>query len=326
MTSHGTPRNVALLNYPGAQLAALYGLKDMFEVANSFASGHGAGLLVPHVVDVIEGNTEVCPAALIKLETCAAIIAPPSLQQEKYRGHNALHHWMAAQHDKGAVLSSACAGAFLLAASGRLNGRPATTHWALSRQFGENFPEVHLKTDQLIIDDGDIITAGGVMAWTDLGLRIVERFMGPSIMLQLAHQLLIEPGGREQRFYKTFLPELQHGDGAILKVQHWLQTAYSDSLTVSEMAERAGLTARTFLRRFHRDTGHKPNTYLQMVRVEKARSQLELSSRPVDEIAWSVGYQDPAAFRKVFQKVIGLSPGEYRKRFSPAGAMKRSEA
>lgn len=313
--------NIALLNYPGAQLAALYGLKDMFEVANRLAEGQTNSVLKPHIVDLFEDTA----THLHDLPTCAALIAPPSLSAEKHTGQGAVHHWIKTQHQKGALICSACAGAYLLAATGLLNGRTATTHWALKQEFSETYPSVQLNTDQLIVDEGDIITAGGVMAWTDLGVRVVERFLGPAIMLDLAHQLLIEPGRCEQRLFSAFRPELHHGDAAILKVQHWLQTTFTTRVTVKGMAEHAGLTSRTFLRRFYRATGLNPKAYLQLLRVEKARRQLELTPKPVNEIAWAVGYEDPTAFRRIFLRIVGLPPGEYRKRFSVEAARQALE-
>jgi transcriptional regulator GlxA family with amidase domain len=108
---------------------------------------------------------------------------------------------------------------------------------------------------------------------------------------------------------------LRHGDEAILKVQHWLQAQAALHVTMPAMAARAGLEERSFLRRFHKATGLKPIEYCQHLRVGKAREMLELTSRTVDQVAWAVGYEDPGAFRKVFQKVTGLSSGDYRRRF-----------
>jgi transcriptional regulator GlxA family with amidase domain len=209
-----------------------------------------------------------------------------------------------------------CAGAFLLAETGLLAGRPATTHWALREAFAARFPEVRLDTDRLIVDDGDLITAGGVMAWVDLGLRLIERYLGPSVMLATARFFLVDPGGREQRFYSPFAPVLTHGDAAVLKVQRWLQVRGGDRVSLEAMARKAALGERTFLRRFQKATGLTPIVYVQHLRVGKARELLEASDHSIDEIAWQVGYEDTGAFRKVFQRVMGLTPGEYRRRFS----------
>jgi transcriptional regulator GlxA family with amidase domain len=175
---------------------------------------------------------------------------------------------------------------------------------------------VVLDTNEIVIDDGDIMTGGGVMAWVDLGLRLVGRYLGSATVLATARYFLVDPGGREQRFYSRFAPALAHGDEAILRAQHWLQAKHGGKVTLAMMAAKARLHERTFLRRFQGATGHTPTAYLQQLRVGKARELLELSNRSVDEIAWKVGYHDTSAFRKVFVRVMGLSPGEYRRRFA----------
>jgi transcriptional regulator GlxA family with amidase domain len=135
-------------------------------------------------------------------------------------------------------------------------------------------------------------------------------------MLATARMFLVDSGGREQRYYSCFAPQLTHGDGAILKVQHWLQIRCTEKVSLPRMAAEAGLGERTFLRRFHKATGLKPAQYLQQLRIGKARDLLELEALAIEEIAWRVGYEDAGAFRKLFRRVMGLSPGEYRRRFA----------
>lgn len=145
-----------------------------------------------------------------------------------------------------------------------------------------------------------------------ISLTVVQQ----SARMDPARYFLVDPGGREQRFYMAFSPQLTHGDPAILKVQHWLQTHSGDKVTLPMMAAKAGLGDRTFLRRFQRAAQLNPGLYLQHLRMGKARDLLEQSVLAVDEIAWRVGYEDPSAFRKTFHKILGLSPGEYRRRFA----------
>ena len=153
------------------------------------------------------------------------------------------------------------------------------------------------------------------MSWTDLGLKLVDRFLGPSVMLETAQILLLDPPGREQRFYSSFAPRLNHGDAATLRVQHWMQANRGKEAALSVLASHAGLEQRTFLRRFQKATGLTSTDYAQRLRVNRARELLQFSQQPVDAIAWEVGYRDPAAFRKVFHRVVGLTPGEFRQRF-----------
>jgi transcriptional regulator GlxA family with amidase domain len=158
------------------------------------------------------------------------------------------------------------------------------------------------------------------MAWSDLGLRLVDRLLGPEVTVATARYMLFDPAGREQRHYSNFAPRLNHGDAPVLRVQHWLQVTGARDVSLSEMAGRAGLEVRTFGRRFQKVTGLRPTEYCQHLRVGRAREMLEVSARPVAQIAWEVGYGDEAAFRKVFRRVVGLAPGAYRLRFRPSGA------
>lgn len=226
-----------------------------------------------------------------------------------------LARWLRARHDDGAVLGSICGGAFLLAETGLLAGRTVTTHWTYAQALQDRFPDVHVDADRLISDGGDIISAGGLMSWIDLGLILVNRFLGPVTMAETARMMLVDPPGREQRYYSGFVPRLTHGDAAILKAQHFLQAAEGREARLSALAEQAGLEERTFLRRFQKATGLTATDYAQRLRVAKVQELLQFSQQPVERIAWQVGYSDPGAFRKVFHRIVGLTPGEYRQRF-----------
>jgi transcriptional regulator GlxA family with amidase domain len=206
----------------------------------------------------------------------------------------------------------------MLAHMGLLNGRSATTQWSYSELMATRFPEICVDTDELIIDLGDVVTAGGVMAWLDLGLKLVDRYLGPVVMMRTAQFFLIDPAGRQQRFYANFSPPLHHGDAAILKVQIWLQTVSSEPITIDKMAAKAKLGQRTFLRRFQKATGFTPTEYLQHLKVQRARELLEFTTLSMKEISWKVGYEDTGFFRKTFKKIIGLPPVDYRRRFSTA--------
>jgi len=247
----------------------------------------------------------------------AVVIAPPTLKGPPLQDEpeRSLARWLRERHAEGATLCSICGGAFLLAETGLLRDRRATTHWSYAEELARRFPEIHIDADMLIIDDGDIVTAGGIMAWTDVGLRLIDRFLGPSVMLATARYFLIDTAGREQRFYSSFSPRLNHGDEAVLRVQHWLQKNDVRDVTLADMAAFAGLEDRTFLRRFRKATEFNPTEYCQRLRVGKAREMLELTGRTIGQVAWDVGYQDEGSFRKVFYKVMGLKPGDYRKRF-----------
>lgn len=218
------------------------------------------------------------------------------------------------------VLGSVCAGALVLGETQLLAGRTVTTHWSYDELLVSRVPDARVDTDRLLIDDGDIITAGGAMAWVDLSLKLVDRFLGPTIMLETARVLLVDPPGREQSYYSAFSPRLSHGDTAVLKVQHWLQSTGAKETDLATLARQAGLEPRTFLRRFQKATGYTTTEYVQRLRIGKAREFLQFGDLPVDAIGWEVGYSDPGSFRKVFTRLVGLTPGEYRRRFRVGSA------
>ncbi|CAN7718329.1 GlxA family transcriptional regulator [Caballeronia sp. 15715] len=306
---------IALLIYPGSQLAAIHGLTDLFYIAERLYQrsnnvGHPV-LKVSHVQ--FDAGSSAPPWA-----DCAPdfVILPPALGTLPVGDAFApIATWLNDCHARGSVLASVCVGTFLLAQTGLLAKRLATTHWSQAQLLAERFPDIHVDADKLLIDDGDILTAGGVMAWADLGLRIVDRLLGSAAMVETARFLLVDPPGREQRYYSAFSPKLNHGDKTILDVQHWLQTDGANHPTIASMAQRAGLEERTFLRRFQKATGLRPTEYCQHLRVGKAREMLETSQQSFDQVAWKVGYEDVGSFRKIFIRLTGLAPGDYRRRF-----------
>jgi transcriptional regulator GlxA family with amidase domain len=314
------PVEIGILLYPHVAAATVHGLTDLFGVANGFAGRDaGAALRVSHWRPDDANQAMACvfdthPQVARRL---TAVIVPGSWQgQPSDAVRDCLVAWLMLQHRSGSILCSVCGGAFVLAETGLLAGRTVTTHWTFWDALAQSFPDVHVDRARITIEDGDFITAGGVLAWTDLGLKLVDRYLGPAVMLETARFMLADPPGREQRYYSNFAPSLQHGDEAVLKVQHWLQTAAAKQPSLAQMTSIAGLEERTFLRRFQKATGLKPMEYCQHLRMGKARELLAFTRQPVESIAWTIGYKDAGSFRKIFSKLLGLSPSDYRRRFS----------
>lgn len=328
MTAMTNPAGqIGLLIYPDCQLAAVHGLTDLFRIAGEWgedrdtSGGPAPFIRITHWTASEEAGKVECtwdshPGHAHRL---SHVIAPPSIvMPERMRPMPACSAWMKDRHKDGCTLASVCAGAFVLAETGLLEGRRATTHWAFAPLLAERFPQIQVAEARMVLDDGDVMTAGGILAWTDLGLTLVERLLGPSVMLATARFLLIDPPRLNQKPFALFLPRFDHGDAAVRRAQHQIHARPEQAPSVGDLAGIAGLSERTFLRRFSKATGYRPVEYVQQVRVAKARKALELTNTSVDRIAWSVGYTDPAAFRKVFLRITGLSPGPYRRRFSIA--------
>ncbi len=311
MTQSSTHVSIAIIAYPGVQMSAVLGLADLFTIANRFGSQDS---------NVVLEVTQICEHDMENpvLDRFAAVILPPSLEKTRGQDNHTIHTWLRRQHGAGAMMCSICAGAFWLGYSGLLKGRAVTTHWALEQEFRLAFPHTRVNAEHLLIDDNDIVTAGGLMAWLDLGLFIVNTWLGSQVVSQTARHLLIDPGGREQRNYRSFKPPLLHGDSVIRALQHWLEGHAGDEISVKTMAARTHLSDRTFLRRFKAAIGMTPNAYVQNLRIEKARGLLERTRLPIAEIGWNVGYQDASAFSRLFRTTTGLTAGEYRNRFGVA--------
>lgn len=316
--SSSRPVEIGVLAYPQVQLAAVHGLTDLFAVASRIAvSKGGAPVRVSHWA-----REEHDPRVHRTFDSLASptgdpdfLILPPSLAgpiaPEAAARFTA---WLAQRHAAGAVLASVCAGAFVLAETGLLAGHSATTHWSYAEALAARFPAITVHADKLIVDEGDLLTAGGLMAWTDLGLHLVDRVLGPKVMLETARFMLIDPPGREQSYYGGFSPRRAHGDAVILEIQRWLETQTRE-IDPEEMAERAGLNLATFIRRFETATGLAPSNYDRRLRVSLARDLLAQTDDDIEAVATTMGFADTNSFARLFSRVIGLSPAAYRRRF-----------
>ena len=321
MAAQRSTVELGVLIYQGAQLAAVHGLTDLFGVANRIAAEHESAQLPLLRVSHWQVDAHGTPARAFDShpgphQPMMAVLVPPSIAEfTEDQAPPALLQWLRLQHAGGTVLGGVCIGSIMLARSGLLDGRSATTHWSSAKSFAASYPAVRLEADKPIVDDGDLITSAGLMAWSELGLRLVDRLMGPSVAADTARFLVIEHSASASQCGSNFAPILRHGDGAVLKVQHWLQASGAVDVSVAAMAQAANLEERTFLRRFRNATGLKPTEYCQHLRVGKARLMLEFTNGTIDHIAWTVGYQDPSAFRAIFKKITGLAPSDYRSRF-----------
>ncbi len=317
---------IAILIYEGAQQAAVLGMTDLLVAADRAArpaSGHGSPALVVSHWALAGATAELSRVHSSEPDTAAPSICvlPPALGGPPDDVDPVVTRWLLERHADGAILASICSGAFILGATGLFEDRTVTTHWTYEDRFRSRFPKTRVDTDRIVIDDGDLITAGGVMAWTDLCLMIIQRFLGHVVMMEVASGFLIDPPGREQSYYSGFTPHLAHKDDAISMAQHFLHDTEGKIVEISTLAGKAGLEDRTFLRRFQKATGHTTTEYWQRVRVSNAKTKLRETGLSIDQIGWEVGYSDPSAFRKVFHRIVGLSPSDYRRRFSAGRAV-----
>jgi AraC family transcriptional activator FtrA len=259
------------------------------------------------------GLKVIADAGLGALARADTIIVPGS--RDIVEASPALLDALRRAHRRGARVASICAGAFILAAAGLLDGRRATTHWAHTDELSRRYPRVQVDANVLYVDDGDIMTAAGRAAGLDLCLHIVRRDHGTDVANQVARRLVIAPhreGGQAQ-YIRQPVPAVE-GD-ALAVVFDWAQRHLDRDLTISNLAAKARMSRRTFIRRFEDATGMSPGEWVVQTRVAKARELLEATRIPIEGVATETGFGSADAMRHHFRLRLGTSPANYRAAF-----------
>ena len=223
--------------------------------------------------------------------------------------------WLRRWHKRGAAIASVCTGVGLVAATGLLDGRRATTHWALADRFRAKYPKVKWMPELMVTEDRGFYCGGGVHAALDLSLYLVEKFCGHDVAMQSAKAMLIETPRAWQSGFAIVPLKTEHSDDAISTAQEWLHENFHQTFPLDVPARRVGMSSRNFVRRFKQATGDSPLIYLQKLRIAAAKRLLESDHRTMQEISDAVGYQDVAFFRQLFQRHAGVSPSAYRRSF-----------
>ena len=221
--------------------------------------------------------------------------------------------------DNGARIASICTGAFVLAATGLLDGRRGTTHWMAAADFASRFPQVELDPDVLFVDEGRIITSAGALAGMDMCLHLVARDHGHATAAHAA-RLAVAPLHRDGGQAQFIRQEAPRSTDSLAPLLEWLQSNLDQPLDIQTLAMRAATSPRTFARRFRDQTGTTPLQWLLTARVRRAQELLETTSRSIEEVALATGFEAPVTFRARFQQQVGLSPKAYRRRFQSDAA------
>jgi len=233
------------------------------------------------------------------------------------RSNAALIPWLKRWHERGVSICGICTGVHLLAEAGLLDGRRATTHWAVVDQCRRMYPRVHWEPDRFVTESGNVFCGGGVYAAIDVSLYLVEKFCGHEIAVQTAKALLLETPRMWQATYAAEAPRSAHDDAEIQQAQSWLFKNFQEDVRVEELAERCGMSPRNFARRFTAATSETPIAYLHRLRIDAARHMLESRRKSIADVGNAVGYEDEAFFRRLFKRHTGVSPRDYRARFGP---------
>lgn len=329
------PIPLGLVAVPESAAYALYGIREVFStVGVTWAQLTGANdgrarfdvriLAADRAPFTAAFGVPVAPDAAFGDASASELVIIPDLAcdpRDDPRGRwPETCGWLRARHAAGATICAVCSGALILAESGLLDGLPATTHWGFAEAFARHYPGVELRIERTLVPagpDARLITTGGAAAWEDLALYLIARFCGPEEAVRTAKIFLFGDRGAGQLPFTLLHRPREHGDRAVAAAQVWIASNYACRGPVAGMAARAGLAERTFARRFRKATGLSPIAYVQALRIEEAKQLLERSRLPADLVAAEVGYEDPVHFRRVFRRLVGETPGQYRRRFAP---------
>lgn len=317
---------IGLLLIRHYKLLSLAAITDVFETVNKIY--HKKGQDAPFRITLVHtSGTEHLAAAFpghpsegIAGGTAFNLVLVPSftsddLQQATAHNRDYLP-WLRQQYKKGAEIASFCTGAFLLGASGLLDGKIATTHVDACKDFSAAYPAVNLLPDKTVTHDAGIYTSGGATSTFHLLLHLLEVHCGIETAVRTAKIFAIDMGRDKQSYFSTFQPSRNHHDDLVATAQQKIETRYQEAGTIEEMIRDIPSSRRNIVRRFKQVTGVTPIEYLQLTRIEAAKKLLEQTGQQMTEVIYNSGYNDPKAFRKVFRKTVGMTPTEYRGKFN----------
>lgn len=265
------------------------------------------------------GFYSIMPSKTIEQVTKTDLIIVPAVHEDHKKAiemNREALQWLKKLHRAGTEIAAFCIGTYLLAATGLLNGKSCSTHWGEAVQLQEMFPEIKVQSEKIITDCEGLYTCGGAYAFTNLAVYLIEKYGGRELAIMTAKAFMVDMNKNDQSPFMIFIGQKNHDDTLVKEIQQKIEQDYDQKLNVASLAQEKATNRRTLERRFRAATGNSVIEYLQRVRVESAKKVLEKEISNVTDAMLQAGYNNMKAFREVFKKYVGISPAEYRKRFS----------
>jgi transcriptional regulator GlxA family with amidase domain len=319
-------KTISILVLETAIPAAIVDPRYMFSAVNEFykSAGHQPFFKIQLVgltkeVKLNDGLFSIHPDVLLKDAKKTDLILIPAISGDvkiAIKKNKEFTPWIADQYKNGAEVASLCIGAFILASTGLLKDKECSTHWLFANDFKDMFPDVNLVDDKIVTDQNGLYSSGGATSYWTLLLYLVEKYTTREMAIMASKFFLLDMGRNTQSPFVMFKGQKDHDDLEIVKAQEFIEKHYSSKLTVDNLANQFGIGRRTFERRFKKATANTVVEYMQRVKMEAAKQQLESGRKTVNEVMYDVGYTDNKAFRDVFKKVTGMSPVDYRSKYN----------
>jgi transcriptional regulator GlxA family with amidase domain len=333
------PIHVSLVVFPECDPSIVYGVFDTLWAAGRDLDGlpDAPALFEPRIVSSENGpiklvtGVSILPQDNVDDLDRTDVVFVPNVMVTKPEHLRALDRkllaWIKQMHLNGSQVYAACGGSLVLAEAGLLEGQQATTHWTYAPLFRQQFPGTTLHVERLLVQTGDghsIACAGGASSWQDLALLLVAKHGGTAEAIKMSKLFLYQWHRDGQLPYASMIQNVNHGDAVILKCQEWIAQNYDRADVVTALVKQSGLPKRSFDRRFKAATGYAPLAYIQALRVEEAKQALETGDGSVEEIGRQVGYEDASSFRRLFRRLAGIGPHEYRRKLTPPGMVRNA--
>lgn len=319
-------KKVSILVPESSVMQAIADPQYLFTTANQFLLAQGKSPLfdvelvgAKREVKLGNGNYSIHTDRLLKEVDKTDLVFVPALFGDMTTAiarNQAAIPWIVEQYSKGAEVASLCVGAFLLAATGLLNGKKCSTHWGFQSEFREKFPEVEVVEGSIVTEENRIYSSGGANSYWNLLLHLVEKYTNRETAILASKYFAIDIDRNSQAAFAIFKGQKGHNDAEILKAQQFIEENVQERITIDELAENASMSRRTFERRFKQATNNSVLEYIHRVKIEAAKRSFETSRKNINEVIFDVGYSDTKAFRTLFRKVTGLSPVEYRNKYN----------
>lgn len=325
--------NVGIIITDRCQASSVFTVVDMLIAANFAATQRLAESEPPFDSRLLGLQTKATSyngCALMPLEPLANIqrpdilILPGAFEAVLEKDHadkilsrlDELYPHLREWHAAGTVIACVCTGSFLVARAGLSAGRTLTCHWASSKTANCLFPKETFIPEKMLIDHGDLVSAGGALSVSQLVLYLIQRFHGRELALATAKLMLVEPSYESQSRFAIFSPSKTHGDTLVAALQSQIELELHLTIDFHSFAAANGMTVRHLNRRFKKATGETPLSYQQRIRIEKVKTGLEMTKKRLNTLVWDVGYEDLTSFRRLFKRYTGLTMQEYRSRFA----------
>ncbi len=323
-------KEIALIIHEDATLSTVTGAMDMFIHTNMLFRQSGKPKPFKIVLAGEKPNNDILPSGAFVNYMEFTQVANPDLiiipafygdRDVMLKKHRALISWISGMHQQGAEVASLCSGCYFLAEAGLLAGISCTAHWSDMEDIVRRYPDINFLSDMVITDQEGIYTSGGAFSSLNLILYLIDKFCGKEVGIWASKMFSLDMDRVSQSHFAVFRGQRRHNDDDILKAQTYIEQNHHLQINIDEIAGHTNMSKRNFIRRFKKATQNTPFEYLQRVKIEAAKKALEKGSQNINLLMYDAGYNDIKTFREVFKKITGLTPQDYRRKYSRANPM-----